>query len=352
MPVVQTWSLVISVANAKLGDSDLLALTAARILQDTRAPGTFDLTFDGWDEESQTFRLVDKVKLGAPVEISVKDEKDRLYTIFAGELTAVELEVAGELGPVIHLRGYDVRHRLRRGRSTRAFQDAKDSEAAEKIAGEIAVPIEVKGSSVTHEFLLQADQTDYDFLVQRAAAIGYELSVAEFGKKLLFRPIKVDGPKAAVLDLDGSVISFRGTCSILSQFDAVKVRGWDPLTKKELTAEAAASALPRAGGSASGPALAKSGLAASPATRCDIAVANVGEATELAKATLLRVALDHVEADVVHEGDPELAAGTVVEVKNAGTRFGQAYYVDNVSHVFTRDSNVYETHLKLRKLAS
>lgn len=352
MPVVQTWSLVISVASSKLGDPDLLALSAARILQDTRAPGTFDLTFDAWDEDLQGFRLVDKVKLGAPVEIAVKDEKDRLYTIFAGELTAVELDVAGERGPLVHLRGYDVRHRLRRGRSTRAFQDAKDSDAAEKIAGELGVAIEVKGSPVTHEFLLQADQSDYDFLTQRAAAVGYELSVTDFGKKLRFRPLKVEGPAVAALDLEGSVVSFRGTCSILSQSDAVTVRGWDPLNKKELTGEAAASALPRAGGSASGPALAKSGLSAAATSRCDAAVANVSEAAELAKALLLRGALDHVEADVVHEGDPELVAGTIVEVKNAGTRFGSTYYVDNVSHVFTRDSNVYETHLKLRKLAS
>ena len=352
MPVVQTWSLVISVASSKLGDPDLLALSAARILQDTRAPGTFDLTFDAWDEDLQGFRLVDKVKLGAPVEIAVKDEKDRLYTIFAGELTDVARDVAGERGPLVHLRGYDVRHRLRRGRSTRAFQDAKDSDAAEKIAGELGVAIEVKGSPVTHEFLLQADQSDYDFLTQRAAAVGYELSVTDFGKKLRFRPLKVEGPAVAALDLEGSVVSFRGTCSILSQSDAVTVRGWDPLNKKELTGEAAASALPRAGGSASGPALAKSGLSAAATSRCDAAVANVSEAAELAKALLLRGALDHVEADVVHEGDPELVAGTIVEVKNAGTRFGSTYYVDNVSHVFTRDSNVYETHLKLRKLAS
>lgn len=349
--ITEAWSFDLKVADAELSDDELAAVLQVRVLQDTRAPGTFEILADAWDPDKQLFRLVDKFKLGAKVELGVVHKRTR-YPLFAGELTAVEFTVAGDDAPTVRLRGYDVRHRLMRGRSTRAFEKSKDSEAAEKIAGELGVTIKATASPVVHAFLLQADQSDYEFLSQRAAAIGYELGVGEFGKSLVFRPLKLDGPKSAELDLGGDVLEFHGTCSALSQFDEVEVLGWDPVKGQAIKATAAAGDLALAGSSASGPAHAKSAFAAFKSSRGDLSVASVGEAEALAKSTLLLSALEHVVADVVARGDPALAAGKVVAVMGAGKRFGANYYVERAIHTLTRAGGVYETNLKLRKLAS
>lgn len=346
------WSFDLKVADAALAADDDDALQEVTVLQDTRAPGTFEIVAHAWNPDTRTYRFVDKVQLGAKVDLALKHRRTR-HPIFLGELTAVEFSVTGEDSPpMVRLRGYDVRHRLMRGRSTRAFEKSKDSEAAEKIAGELGVKIQVTASPVTHEFLLQADQSDLDFLSQRAAAIGYELGVADLGGSLVFRPLKFDRPKSAELDLSGDVLEFHGTCSALSLFDQVTVRGWDPKQGKLIESVVSEGTLPLAGSSASGPARAKSAFKTSNSSRSDLAVATIDEAKALAQGTLLAQALDHVVADVVLTGDPMLVAGTVVEIKGAGTRFGARYYVDQVKHVLRRVGTDFKTHLKLRKLAS
>ena len=70
--------------------------------------------------------------------------------------------------PTFTVPGYDRRHRFGRGRKTRTFVQQKDSDIAAQIAGEAGLHAQSIDSSVTHEYILQANQTDMEFLQERA----------------------------------------------------------------------------------------------------------------------------------------------------------------------------------------
>ena len=62
--------------------------------------------------------------------------------------------------------------------------------------------------------------------------------------------------------------------------------------------------------------------------------ANNGEANELAKATLQRMADAFFEADGTAFGNPAIKAGSKVKVKGVGTKFGGTYTVTSSSHTY------------------
>src|SRR5207247_109569 len=95
-------------------------------------------------------------------------------------------EFAADHLPNLTVRGFDCLHGLQRGRWTRTFTQQKDSDVAERIASERHLSSDVVDSGVTHEYLVQANETDFEFLSRRAAAIGYELRGRD--RTLSFRP--------------------------------------------------------------------------------------------------------------------------------------------------------------------
>ena len=134
------------------------------------------------------------------------------------------------------MRGYDRSHRLHKGRKTRTFLQQKDSEIAEQIAGEVGLTGEVVDSKVTHDYVLQANQSDMDFLQERARRLQYEVVVED--KTLHFRPVGNAESELLTITLDDDLLEFSPRLSAMRQVSEVAVRGWDPKEKKEIVGQA------------------------------------------------------------------------------------------------------------------
>src|SRR5215831_4717379 len=92
--------------------------------------------------------------------------------IFDGE--TVELEPGFSHGTHhLVIRAFDRLHRLSRGRKVRSFQNVTDSDVAQRMAREAGLQADVEPTKQVHEYLFQNNQTNYEFLRERAAAIGY-----------------------------------------------------------------------------------------------------------------------------------------------------------------------------------
>lgn len=338
-------------ADGKPLDDD--GLTAVEVLQDTAAPGTFEIRAGAWDHRASAYRFIDSLTEGAKIEIVVRDHGGQARpdrTLFVGHLTALELEIAGGRAPVVRLRGYDARHLLMRARRTRTFQDCTDSDAARKIARELGVSLSGPDSRVRHPFLFQADQTDYDFILQRGAAIGFELVAS--GDGLAFRPPPLGGGASVVLDAREQVAELSAAISIKSQVDAAAVRGWDVKKKEPFVGRTGGDDPPAFGGRVTGPARARNAFGAAATDLCDVPVATLAEAEQRAKAALRELAFSHITARVVADGDPALVAGGVVALAGAGARLGGNYYTAAATHEFDLTRHTYRTCLTLRRIAS
>ena len=164
--------------------ADLLAVA---VHEDVEAPGMFTLRLINWDmaQLKVTWADDDLMAEGNEVEIRM-GYVDHLEPLMVGEITGLEPEYSGSEIPMLTVRGYDRRHRLLRGHKTHSFTQMKDSDIASQIAGDAGLTAQADDTRVTLDYVLQHNQTDLEFLQDRARRIGFEVVVED--KTLLFRP--------------------------------------------------------------------------------------------------------------------------------------------------------------------
>jgi hypothetical protein len=130
--------------------------------------------------------------------------RDRTDEMIAGEITGLEPEFLAEDVPMLTVRGYDRRHRLMRCRKTHSFLKMKDSDIASQIARDASLTPRTEDTAVMHDYVLQHNQTDLEFLAERAARIGYEVVVDD--TTLYFRPPQNTGSEAVLSVLAGTLV--------------------------------------------------------------------------------------------------------------------------------------------------
>src|SRR5439155_26631113 len=161
---------------------------------------------------------------------------DRLRSLIRGEVTALEPDFPADKAPTLIVTGYDRLHRFRRGRHTRSFINIRDSELAESMARELSLRARVEDQSVTHPYLFQNNQTNVDFLRERARRIRYEVDVED--RTLIFRPSANNAGKTVTLAFGDKLKNFFPRLTTLDQVSKVEVRGWDPVNKLAIVATA------------------------------------------------------------------------------------------------------------------
>ncbi|MEN8260060.1 MAG: contractile injection system protein, VgrG/Pvc8 family [Pseudomonadota bacterium] len=285
-------------------------------------------------------------KEGNPVEIQI-GYRDNLETLFKGEITGLEPEFPNGDPPILVVRGYDRRHRLMRTDKTRSFVNMKDSDVASQIAGEAGLTPEVEDTQVTLDYVLQHNQTDLEFLQERARRIGYEVVVS--GGSLHFRKRRNDRGADLTLTRQVELLEFYPRLTTLSQVEEVVVRGWNPKEKKEFVASSkAGDESSRMGGDASGPATVRRAFGGTGGVSVATPVESQAEADQIARRGYEEMALRYVSGDGVCIGQPDLRAGQVVDIQGLGKRFSGSYYVTSTEHTYKRSIG-YRTAFSARR---
>jgi phage protein D/phage baseplate assembly protein gpV len=325
--------------NSKLWTAEEKAHVASVTVDESlQAPGMFTIELFGplgpnqkptWQDD------IDRFAIGSEVEIKMGYAGD-LVTLTVGEITALEPSFARDRSPRLTVRGYDRRYRLQQGRKTRTFKQQKDSDIAAQIASDPSINLtaETTDSEVTHDYLVQANQSDWDFLSERARSINYDLRVE--GKTLLFHPAARAKDEALTLSLAEDLLDFRPRLSAAGQVSEVIVRGWDPKEKKEVIGRA------RAGdedASINGPqgdgALADSVSGSAVEPLSSYPVMSQAEADQMARAILTQRLLALVQGSGTCFGRTDLRPGKVIRIEGVGTAFGRRYQVTNTTHSYS-----------------
>ena len=318
---------------------------------DAGLPGMFTLEITGSEDQEVETPWVDDQELfavGHEVEVKMGYE-DELETLIIGEITGLEPEFACDRLPSLMVRGYDRRHRLQRGRKTRTFVQQKDSDIAGRIAGEAGLTAQAEDSQMVHDYVLQANQTDMEFLQERARRIQYEVVVED--KTLFFRPVSNAESEILVLTMDDDLLEFYPRLSSVRQVSEVTVRGWNPKEKQEIVGKAkTGDEVSTMGGENSGAALVESAFGAAVGMVSDRPVMTQGEADQLAKARFNNVALSLITGEGVCLGRTDLLPGKVIKIDGVGKRFSGQYYVTAASHRYASQHG-YHTHFTFRRNA-
>jgi uncharacterized protein involved in type VI secretion and phage assembly len=317
--------------------TDLLSLSVDSSLH---LPDAAVLVFN-----DQELKWVDHEKLspGKTLEIKANGGQGE-EKIFLGEIIELEPHYSAE-GLKLTVRAFDKLHRLTRGRSVKSFVDSTDSDIMTKVIQSVGLQAQVTNTSVVHKHVLQANQSNLEFLQERAAAIGYFL-FAE-GDKIHCEPPPTSG-SVAELQWHQNLGDFRPRLSTSGMVSEVNVRGWNELEKRVITAQAKQeTGSPSIGVNRDGGAFAQSAhRVSSQYLVTDPLVRNTSAAEKLAKAVAEHLNGHYIEAEGTCGGDPKLLAGQKIKISRVGTRFSGEYFITSATHTYQKELG-YTTHFSV-----
>jgi phage protein D len=320
--------------------------------EDLGLPSMFALELVGSEDQNEEIPWVDDADLfsiGNVVELKL-GYGDLTETVMVGEITGLEPEFGASRLPTLVVRGFDRLHRLQRGRKTRTFTQQKDSDLASQVANEAGLIPDVDDSSVTHEYVVQANQTDLDFLRSRAARINYEIAVDD--KTLLFKKARNSAGALFTLKFGNGLLQFHPRLTSAGLSNEVSVRGWSVKNKDKLVGQShTGEEVSTMAGQETGPANARNAFGSAVQTLSAWPVNSQAEADQIAKARLNELALSYIVGDGSCWGRTDVRSGSVIDIQGVGKRFSGSYYLTGVSHRYSSRRG-YLTNFAVRRNAS
>lgn len=304
-------------------------LVLVRVEESVHLPDFFTVHFD-----DPHFELFDKATftLGTRMEIAFRAEGDPVV-VTAGEVTAIVVEPGVSGRHELVLTGFDLTHRMAREPKSRSFQRVTDADIASRIAGEYGLDADVDGTGATHDYVLQAGETDYAFLRRRAARIGFDVWISD--RKFYFKRRPRSSETPPTLRYGANLSRFTVRFSAAERSDEVQIRGWDQLGKQAIQGQAgetdpgtdapAAQEMTDAARRSFGRVKRNAG---------QFPVTDQSEADALASSLLLRASGEEVVLRGETAGDPLIGAGAMVRIEGVGSRLTGAYRVTGVEHTY------------------
>jgi phage protein D len=321
-----------------------------RILDDVESAGMCAVSLQCWNSVEMKVKWIDDelFREGKAVVVHM-GYRDKVVELFNGEISGLEPEFDTTEAPLLTVRGFDRRHRLMKQKKTRSYLKMKDSDIARQIAGDAGLAAKVDDTKVTFDHVFQHNQTNLEFLQQRAEHIGYEVFVE--GKTLHFRSRAVTGQETLVLRREMELLEFYPRSTTMNQVADVTVRGWDPRQKREVVGTSRPGDVRGRLGATSGPAAMQRSFQGAATLEVRSPVSSQAEADAMASGLLNEIALRHVTGDGLCIGYPELRPGRLVKIEGIGQRFSGLYYVTAVEHSYLH-SRGYRTAFSFKRNAT
>ncbi|RCJ42042.1 type IV secretion protein Rhs [Nostoc minutum NIES-26] len=302
-----------------------------------------------WKNE-EYFNIGDKISIGfeasttEDLDFQVAEKEDRLIE---GEITGIEVKFTNTSEAHIIVRGYDVSYRLHRGRYNRSFTNCTDTEIVRRVAQEAGIKIgQMDVSGATHEYVFQENQTNMEFLRERAAKIGFELYVQD--NKIHFCKPKSGG--SLKLEWLEDITSFDVRVTSAEQVSSVQVNTWDYGKKKLISETISKEQLVTQTGNGNGSSISQKFKMKQPPKMIvvDQPVDTAKEAKQMAQALCNELGGEFVTAEAKAVGNPIIRPGKVVTLQNMGTRYSGKYYITGTCHRYIHRD--YTTNFTVRGL--
>src|SRR5260221_1359918 len=125
-----------------------------------------------------------------------------------------------------------------------------DSDIITKIGREYGLKPEMDDTSEVYPYILQNNQSDFEFIMERARRLGFSFLVDD--QSLLFKKPGSLPSETVELEYGTTLRQFRPRMTTASQFKEVIVKSWDPTNKRDILGHAGASTPGGGGGNGGG----------------------------------------------------------------------------------------------------
>jgi phage protein D len=314
---------------------------------------SFEITINNWDAGKHTFKYIDQDLFdpGKELELMMGYVGEPLRSMIKGQITSLRPSFPSGGQPTLAISGLNVIHKFRSEQKTRSYTNLTDSQIAKQMESkdQLGVKINVNDEAAAKEprygYVLQDNQYDIVFLMERARRVGYDLYVKENGQsELFFEPsnnvkdiaYKLSFAKYRLGTGDAAnklfpLIDFKPELSTAQQVSEVTVKGWNPKTKKPISQTANRKELKTksVGGNVQ---KIEESFSERKEIITDRPVSTDAEAKKLALASLDMIAKQMVKGNGSTIGLPDLRAGSRVEMDGMGERFSGTYFVTATTH--------------------
>jgi len=337
----------------------------ASVEESLHVPGMFTLVLNPnyTPGKESNIQYENEFTIGKSIKIGFQGGENRDY-VLEGEITEIETNFTSNSQTLLIVRGYDISHRLWRGRYNRSFQNMSDTDIVNRIAMEVGIPTgtidqtggpygygDIKTSTVnssnvnsSNGYVFQENQTNLEFLRERAARNGFELFVQD--GKLNFRKPKAN--ETLELQWLKNLDSFRVKVNSAEQVKEVEVRGWDYSQKRAIVETANREQVLTQTGYGQGSQTSTSFKGKPPTPKMIVVnqpIFNSLEAKTMAQALCNELGEKFVQADGKAKGNPKIRPGRLVNLQGIGKHSG-SYYITETHHLF--QEGVYTTGFSVK----
>jgi phage protein D len=308
---------------------------------------SFEITISNWDDGHATYKDVgsrqykysdqDLFDPGKKIELWMGyygGNDGNLRKMLTGEITSNRPSFPNG-SPTMVIGGLNLLHTLRREPVSTSYVQQTDSQIAATIAKRLGVefnPDRAAGREEPFAYLIQDNQLDIVFLMDRARRIGYDLFVEEpttDGQKpiLHFQPSLNSKNPVYQLNYGTNLLEFQPNFTTAKQVGEVTVRGWDAVKKEKIEVTVTRKDLKIKTESS-----VEESFNQRKEVLATVPIRTKEEAKELALQTLTNIAKDMIKGTGSTIGLPDLRAGNWVNVGGVGQRFSKTYFVTASTH--------------------
>ena len=318
----------IKVEGQKVSEEIMIDLDSIEVDQSLILPDMFSIHLRDPDFKWMGGNTFD---LGKEVEISAAPKVGEKGKLFKGEITAIEPEFVEGGGATVLIRGYDKSHRLHRVKRTAGYTQMSDSDIVSKIVADSGCGLraDVESTSPVHEHVIQYNQTDMEFIQDRARRNGYFVYVDD--NKLIFRSKPATSGSEPVLTYGNNLRDLQVRLTAAEQIAEAQVRWWNISQQKaDDIKEGDPSILPGIGHGGKKAKQAFRWESLEPVIKRPVYTRN--EAQAIAKSAINEKCNAFFQAEGTCDGNPQVRAGAKVKLDAIGKKFSGSYYVTHTIH--------------------
>lgn len=315
-----------------------VAVKSVSFQEELNVPGMFSLQLSLIQAEEYSFEGISLKEFEPGREVKLLMGLDQNKELIRGEITALDIDFSEGCSATV--RGYDPLHRLRFGTKKGSIQNMKESELISDLIRDSGLKLKFSGEDSQNKYLFQNNVPNFEYLMERARNIGYEVLVS--GSDLLFRPPQDNAPSVVTLQNRLDLKNFSVQLGALTQGSEMEQREYDPMKKTAIV-----SKTQKGNQSDTGFTISEK-YRKSTTVNTSGQVFSEAEAERKAKALQDELLQGFIQGSGTCIGNPSVRAGNTVEIKGCGSRFSGKYYITSTTHSFNWNEG-YMTQFQVRR---
>lgn len=292
-------------------------------------PGYFELHLSDSDRELTNGS---DFTIGSEVKITM-GYKDDVSEVLVGEITSLWPQFRRNSDDILIVKGHNPLLRLNRGKITKAYVEMNDADILTEIAGNSGLGTDIDSVGSDRLFMVQNNQTNMDYLMQMAKK--YDCRIWVEGGNLKFKKIQSGESTEVILEVGKTLLDFYPVMDTAELITKVEVRGWDNEAGEVVMGQAGVSDIESIiGGSTSGNQIVEDNFGDRVEQVTDTMIIDTDSADAQAKDLLTQNSMKFIKGYGNCEGDYNICAGKMIELKEVGGPFEGKYYTVGVKHIF------------------